>query len=45
MNQDFAKKVYQQRPSLILNIDNEYMTFLLGENIKEYYGKGAIPCP
>ena len=31
MNQDFAKKIYQQRPSLVLNIDNEYMSFLLGE--------------
>lgn len=28
------KKIYQSRPSLILNIDNEYMTFLLMDEIK-----------
>jgi len=28
------KRIYQSRPNLILNIDNEYMTFLLMDEIK-----------
>ena len=39
------KKIYQSRPSLILNIDNEYMTFLLMDEIKKYYTNSAIDMP
>jgi len=31
MEIDLPKRIYQSRPDLILNIDNEYMTFLLME--------------
>lgn len=34
MEAQLPKKIYQSRPSLILNIDNEYMTFLLMDEIK-----------
>jgi uncharacterized protein VirK/YbjX len=30
---DVAKRIYQARPSVILNIDNEYITFNLMEDI------------
>ena len=42
---NLPKKIYQSRPSLILNIDNEYMTFLLMDDIKNFYGKSAIDMP
>jgi hypothetical protein len=31
---NLPKKIYQSRPDLILNIDNEYMTFMLMDDIK-----------
>ena len=34
MENDIPKHIHQQRPSLILNIDNEYMTYLLMDEIK-----------
>lgn len=34
MAADLPKRVHQNRPSLILNIDNEYMTYLLMDEIK-----------
>ena len=34
MEAQLPKKIHQSRPSLILNIDNEYMTFLLMDEIK-----------
>jgi hypothetical protein len=34
MANDLPKRVHQNRPSLILNIDNEYMTYLLMDEIK-----------
>lgn len=34
MTNDLPKRVHQNRPSLILNIDNEYMTYLLMDEIK-----------
>ena len=39
------QKIYQSRPSLILNIDNEYMTFLLMDDITAYYKNSAIDMP
>lgn len=34
MENNVPKHIHQQRPSLILNIDNEYMTYLLMDEIK-----------
>ena len=37
MNVELPKKIYQSRPDLILNIDNEYMTFLMMDNLQSKY--------
>jgi len=37
MNQKVCKKIFQSRPSLVLNIDNEYMTILLMDELRRYY--------
>ena len=34
MEVDLPKKIYQARPNLVLNIDNEYMSFMLMEEFK-----------
>ena len=34
MEAQLPKKIHQSRPSLILNIDNEYMTFMLMDEIR-----------
>lgn len=34
MEANLPKNIYQSRPSLILNIDNEYMTFMLMDEIR-----------
>lgn len=34
MNVELPKKIYQTRPSVILNIDNEFMTFKLMDDMK-----------
>ena len=34
MNVELPRKIYQSRPDLILNIDNEYMTFLMMDELK-----------
>lgn len=34
MNVQLPKRIYQSRPDLILNIDNEYMTFLMMDELK-----------
>ncbi len=34
MGVELPKRIYQSRPSLILNIDNEYMTFLLMDELR-----------
>lgn len=34
MEQNLPKHIHQNRPSLILNIDNEYMTYMLMDEIK-----------
>jgi len=33
-SEDFTNKLYQVRPSVILNIDNEFMTMRLMEKVK-----------
>jgi lipid A disaccharide synthetase len=42
---DLSKKIYQSRPDLILNVDNEYMTFMLMDEIKKYYKNSAVDMP
>ena len=34
MNVELPKRIYQSRPDLILNIDNEYMTFLMMDELR-----------
>ena len=34
MGVELPKRIYQSRPDLILNIDNEYMTFLLMDELR-----------
>ena len=45
MAAEVPKKIYQSRPDLILNIDNEYMTFLLMEELRPYYKNSAVAMP
>jgi len=37
MAQDLGKKIFQSRPDLILNIGNEYLTFMLMDHIRKFY--------
>ena len=39
------KRIYQSRPDLILNIDNEYMTFMLMDEIKRFYQGSSVNMP
>ena len=39
------KRIYQSRPSLILNIDNEYMTFMLMDELKKFYKNSSVNMP
>ena len=34
MRVQVPRKIYQSRPDLILNIDNEYMTFLMMDEVR-----------
>jgi hypothetical protein len=34
MRSELPRRIYQSRPDLILNIDNEYMTFMLMDELK-----------
>ena len=45
MASDLPKRIYQSRPDLILNIDNEYMTFMLMDDIKKYYTNSSVIMP
>ena len=42
---DLPKRIYQSRPNLILNIDNEYMTFMLMDEIKKQYLNSSVAMP
>jgi hypothetical protein len=33
MEAQLPKKIYQSRPSLIMNVGNEYMTFMMMEEL------------
>lgn len=45
MDQELPKKIFQNRPDLILNIDNEYMTFMLMDHIRKFYKNSAVDMP
>jgi len=45
MDQKVCKKIFQRRPSLVLNIDNEYMTFLLMDELRRFYANSAVDMP
>jgi len=45
MGSDLPKKIYEAKPSVILSIDNEYMTFQLMEHLTELYSSGANDLP
>lgn len=45
MEQDVPKRIYQSRPHLVLNIGNEYLSFLLMENLKQYYENSSLNMP
>ena len=42
---DIVGRIHQAKPSLILNIDNEYMTFKLMEEVKDYYESRGLQVP
>jgi len=37
MRVDLPKRIFQSRPDLVLNIDNEYMTFMLMDELKSKF--------
>lgn len=43
--QQLPKKIFQSRPDLILNIDNEYMTFMLMDEMRHFYRNSNIDMP
>jgi len=45
MSKDVPKKIYQSRPNLVLNIGNEYMTFMLMEEFAKYYKNSPLKMP
>jgi len=45
MEKNVPKKIYQSRPSLVLNIGNEYMTFMLMEEFAKYYKNSPLQMP
>mmetsp|Transcript_28582 Transcript_28582/g.35380 ORF Transcript_28582/g.35380 Transcript_28582/m.35380 type:complete len:234 (+) Transcript_28582:361-1062(+) len=45
MRSELPRRIYQSRPDLILNIDNEYMTFMLMDELKKYYRNSAVDMP
>jgi len=34
---EVSKRIYQVRPSVVLSIDNEYVTFKLMDDLKNFY--------
>ena len=43
MHIELPRRIYQVRPDLVLNIDNEYVTFLLMEQLQSK-SKAIVPC-
>eukprot|EP00347_Sterkiella_histriomuscorum_P003435 403364304 len=42
---DVGKKIYQARPSVVLNIDNEYITLKMMEDLSKHYKNSANDLP
>ena len=42
MNVELPKKIFQSRPDVILNIDNEYQTFLIMDEIRSKLSAATI---
>lgn len=42
---DLPRKIYKARPSIILNIENEYMTFTLMDEIARLYKNSSLDLP
>lgn len=45
MEVDLPRKIYQARPSVVLNIDNEYLTFTLMEALNKHYQHSSNDMP
>lgn len=45
MAQEATKRIYQTRPDLILNIDNEYLTFMMMEQVRDFYKGSSVKMP
>lgn len=45
MEKDVPKKIFQTRPSLVLNIGNEYMTMQLMSELKKFYDASPLDMP
>lgn len=45
MDKKVCKKIFQQRPSLVLNIDNEYMSLLMMDELRRYYAHSNVDMP
>ena len=39
---DVARKIYQARPSVVLSVDNEYITFNMMDQLKSKYIKDSL---
>jgi len=45
MEANVPKRIYQSRPSLVLNIGNEYLSFMMMEELKKFYKNSALDMP
>jgi hypothetical protein len=45
MEVELPKRIHQARPSVILNIDNEFMTFKLMDEVKSFYNHSSNDLP
>jgi hypothetical protein len=42
---ELTKRIYHARPSVVLSLDNEYITFKLFDQLKDYYQNSANDLP
>lgn len=42
---NFAKNVYNHRPSIVISFDNEYFTFEMMKRLNSYFDYGSVPKP
>lgn len=45
MEANVPKRIYQSRPSLVLNIGNEYLSFMMMEELRKFYKNSALDMP